>query len=259
MIKGGLVSVTFRQKSPRQVIQLVRQAGLEGIEWGGDIHVPHGDINLAREVKSMTLDAGLRLTSYGSYYRVGESENLGLSFHSVCDTAAALGVPYIRVWAGQTGSADADDETRKRVIEDSRRIADIAATAEMRISYEYHQDTLTDTNESAFRLLKEVQHPAVMTHWQPPNNQSVEYCLQGLRNILARCPILHVFSWKFENGDRERMPLSYGEEAWMHYLSVVHKAGGYYDALIEFVRDDSDKQFLEDAKTLTSWLNQLDE
>jgi hypothetical protein len=44
MIQTGLVSITFRQLSPPAIIDLVRQAGLEGIEWGGDVHVPHGDL-----------------------------------------------------------------------------------------------------------------------------------------------------------------------------------------------------------------------
>jgi len=70
MIFPGLVSITFRKLSPEQIIELVRKAGLSGIEWGGDIHVPHGDIARAKEVKSMTKEAGLRVAVYGSYYHL---------------------------------------------------------------------------------------------------------------------------------------------------------------------------------------------
>ena len=42
MIYPGLVSVTFRKLSPEEIVQLVVSSGLKGIEWGGDIHLPHG-------------------------------------------------------------------------------------------------------------------------------------------------------------------------------------------------------------------------
>ena len=39
MLNTGLVSVTFRDKTPEEIISTVKQCGLEGIEWGGDVHV----------------------------------------------------------------------------------------------------------------------------------------------------------------------------------------------------------------------------
>jgi 3-dehydroshikimate dehydratase len=44
MIHPGLVSVTFRKLTPVEVAGLVKKGGLKSIEWGGDIHVPHGDL-----------------------------------------------------------------------------------------------------------------------------------------------------------------------------------------------------------------------
>ena len=35
MLNTGLVSVTFRDKTPEEIISTVKQCGLEGIEWGG--------------------------------------------------------------------------------------------------------------------------------------------------------------------------------------------------------------------------------
>ena len=109
MIRGGLVSITFRKLSPRAIIDLVTRANLIGIEWGGDVHVPHGEIRVTRDVAQMTRDAGLLVASYGSYYRVGVSEADGLAFARVLESAIALGAPTLRVWAGNRGSADADE------------------------------------------------------------------------------------------------------------------------------------------------------
>ncbi len=44
MIKSGLVSITFRQLTCEQIVDLVSKAKLDAIEWGGDIHVPHDNM-----------------------------------------------------------------------------------------------------------------------------------------------------------------------------------------------------------------------
>ena len=49
-MKTGLVSVTFRELASREIVALVANAGLDGIEWGGDVHVPHGELSTARQV-----------------------------------------------------------------------------------------------------------------------------------------------------------------------------------------------------------------
>jgi len=54
MIVPGWVSITFRSLTAERIIALVRQAGLSAIEWGGDIHVRHGDTGRAREVRRLT-------------------------------------------------------------------------------------------------------------------------------------------------------------------------------------------------------------
>ncbi len=65
MFLPGLVSITFRQLTAAEIIALMTQAGLAAIEWGGDIHVPHGDEAQARAVARMGADAGLHVAAYG--------------------------------------------------------------------------------------------------------------------------------------------------------------------------------------------------
>ncbi|MHC4505194.1 MAG: sugar phosphate isomerase/epimerase family protein, partial [Planctomycetota bacterium] len=110
MIRSGLTSITFRKLSPEEIVRLTAEAGLDGIEWGGDVHVPPGEVDTARRVASMTSEAGLAVSSYGSYYRVGHDEP-GL-FAPVLETAIALGAPIIRVWAGRVASREADEAYR---------------------------------------------------------------------------------------------------------------------------------------------------
>ncbi|MFP3607479.1 hypothetical protein, partial [Paraburkholderia sp. SIMBA_053] len=91
-----LCSVTFRSLSAERVIELAAEARLEVIEWGADSHVLAGDVEQAARVARLTTDAGLVSCSYGSYFRAGADE----SITPVLDTAEALGVDRVRVWAG---------------------------------------------------------------------------------------------------------------------------------------------------------------
>ncbi|MFL7793458.1 MAG: sugar phosphate isomerase/epimerase family protein [Anaerolineae bacterium] len=249
MIHSGLVSITFRQLSPREIVDLVVKAGLEGIEWGGDIHVPHGDLLRAREVRRMTQEAGLAVAAYGSYYRVERDDPV--PFDSVLATAVELGTPAVRVWAGTRGSAEADAAYRAEVIDLSRRIADMAAGAGVTVAYEFHDGTLTDTNTSARDLLEAVAHENVKSYWQPPRGSAVAYNLDGLDAVLPWLLHAHVFSW---GATGERLPLADGEMGWMQYLRKIASSGRDHFAMLEFVQDDAPESFLRDAITLKQWL-----
>jgi sugar phosphate isomerase/epimerase len=252
MIHTGLVSITFRELEPRHIVDLVRQAGLHAIEWGGDVHVPHGDEIHARNVRQMTLDAGIKMPSYGSYYRVGHGEPV--AFEAIVGTAIALGTPLIRVWAGKRGSEEADDDYWDQVVDDSRRIADLAEQSGLSIAYEFHGNTLTDTYASAQKLLERVDHPAVKSYWQRPGGQTVKQNLAGLDGILPWLTNVHVnYSQGDDEGEVARRPLADGAEAWQQYFEKIATADRIHYAMIEFVRDDAPEQFLEDAETLKEW------
>ena len=251
MIKSGLVSITFRKLSPKEIVALVAKAGLDGIEWGGDIHVPHGETKRADEVRKMTLDAGLTVAAYGSYYKVGHEED-SVPFEAVVASAVELGAPTIRVWAGAKGSADADDEYRSLIASESRRIADIAATEDITVSYEFHGNTLTDTNESTVKLLEEVANDNIRTYWQPPSKREPDLCLEGLRAVAPRLTNVHAYYWDKTTG--EHLTLAEGEDDWKRYLPVVAALDGEHYVMLEFVKDNSPEVFLKDAATLKSWL-----
>jgi len=201
----------------------------------------------------MTAEEGLHVAAYDSYYRVAGSEQDGLSFETVLETAVELGAPTIRVWAGAIGSAKADEAHWQRVVEDSRRLAELAAAEHISVSYEYHADTLTDTNESAQRLLRDVNHPNLFTFWQPPNEKDLSYCLAGLDAILPKLTNVHVFhSWPTA---RNRCPLVDGQQRWEQFLGIINAVPENHFASLEFVCDDNPEWFRRDAQTLKTWLS----
>ncbi|MEZ4706385.1 MAG: TIM barrel protein [Caldilineaceae bacterium] len=253
MFIPGLVSITFRQLTPAEIVALVVQAGLSAIEWGGDVHVPHGDLAAARAVRQMTIDAGLQAAAYGSYYRVSHAETG--PFEAVLESAVELGAPSVRVWAGRQGSDIADEAYWAQVIADSQRIADQAAAVGIRIDYEFHGNTLTDTNEAAAQLLTRVAHANVKTYWQPPRYSALEYNLAGLDAVQSWLQNIHAFTWHRQTG--ERCALADGAGDWRQYLAKVAAATPAQMKryiLIEFVQNDEPANFLADAQTLRTWL-----
>lgn len=252
MIHPGLVSVTFRALPPAQVVALVRQAGLRGIEWGGDIHVPPGNATRARETRELTLEAGLSVAAYASYYRAGQSEADGVPFAHVLETALELGAPTVRVWAGATASEAASAELRARIAADLRRIATLGAAAHVSVSLEFHNGTLADTADSTRRLFDEVNHPNLFTYWQPPLDRDTADCMADLRSLLPRVTNVHVFHWR--PGSTTRLPLADGAARWHDFLDIAAEAPGDRYAMLEFVERDAPECFLRDAATLKSWL-----
>ncbi len=255
MIESGIVSVTFRDLSPERVIGLTAAAGLNGIEWGGDIHVPSTDPRRAREIGRQTRDAGLKIFSYGSYYRAGDSDPRAPDFEPVLETALALEAPWIRVWAGWKGSDEADPSYRAGVVSDAVRIAELAEPSGIRIAWEFHRNTLTDTRESTRALLREASHPNLYTHWQPPCGWTDEEALRSLLEVRDRLAHIHVFHWGDEAGDRRA--LAEGETRWRRFLRAAAESPRDHAALMEFVPEDDEAAFLRDAAVLRRWLAEL--
>ena len=203
-IRTGLTSVTFRALSISKIVQLAAAAGLNGIEWGGDIHVPAGDIQSAVFALQETEKAGLEVLSYGSYYHGLPEED----FSPVLESAKALQAPMIRVWAGTLPFEDCPEETFQQLVLAFQHAADLAKPFGIDISFEYHRGTLTQTKEGALALLKAVNRENVFCYWQPNPDISREEQLSELDALGSSVSNLHVFCW---TGNNERHPLFEGE------------------------------------------------
>lgn len=262
VIRPGLVSITFRQKTAEGVCRLAADNGLRCIEWGGDVHVPPGDTDAARRVARLSDDHGLEVAAYGSYFRLGVHDRD--AFDPVVASASTLGAPRIRVWCGERGSAEHDHADRQRVVEAGRDAAERAAAAGLTVVAEWHGNTLTDTADSATRLLREIDHPRFKTYWQPPQGMPPDDCQNDLAAALPWCVGVHVFHWRKPAADApvDRRPLDEGAAVWPGYLDAARNAGGLaaeepLDAMIEFVRGDEPTRLAHDARALRGWIEAL--
>ena len=259
-MKTGLCSVTFRALSIPEITELIRKAGLDSVEWGGDIHVPHGNIAAAQLARKATADAGLETSSYGSYYSPLDAEGNPEDFTPILETVLELGADTIRIWAGRFDSEKTSAEYRSALVDETVRISTRAEKQGIKVAFEFHAGTLTDTNESADKLYQEINHPNLYAYWQPPYwVDDRDYHFQGQETLNSRTLTLHVFHWMFHSARKgawidkiERCSLLDGESEWRRYLTFAAENTHY--ALLEFVLNDDPEQFLKDARTLKQWL-----
>ena len=259
---AGLVSVTFRALSAESVLDLAVRCGLRTIEWGGDVHVPHGDLGRAAAVGAHTRSRGLAVASYGSYYRFDDVVGIDAtdasdapSLDPVLDTAVALGAPVVRVWAGRRASAACPASDRDRIVQYARQAGDRAAARGLTLAFEYHANTLTDTAASARALLDAIDHRQVRSLWQPSHRIDRDANTRALNDILPWLVGVHMFHWG-SGGFRDRLSLAAGAADVAEWLAVLRSAApnDRIPVMLEFVPGDDPEQLRRDAATLTELL-----
>jgi len=253
IFRSGLVSITFRQLSVREIVDLVRQAGQAGIEWGGDLHVPPGDPSKAEEVRRMTEEAGLEVAAYGSYYRCGSQEPDEPPFEKVLQTAVQLKAPSIRVWAGRKSPAQHTEAEFAEVREDFERICRMARRENIEVATEFHRNTLTETRESTRALFQGISPEEAKSLWQPHVGQSVEDRLDSMDDVADRLLNIHVFQWG-PGGGGDRRPLEEGREEWTKYFEKISRDGRPRWALMEFVDQNDPENYLRDGAILNEMI-----
>ena len=241
MNRSGLVSISFRALLPEEIVKISKDAGLAFIEWGSDVHAKPSDRERLSYIKRLTEDAGLKISSYGSYFKLTENDLAELP--SYIDAAKVLGTGIIRIWCGNKNYTDMTEEEREALIEEARRAAKIAEDAGVKLCMECHNNTFTNCLEGAIRLMESVNSPAFRMYWQPNQFRTFqENCLYA-EKMAKYTEVIHVFNWE----GREMYPLSDGIEVWKKYLS-------YFDEniplLLEFMPDNLPETLPREAEAL---------
>jgi sugar phosphate isomerase/epimerase len=258
-ITPGLCSITFRTLSSEEVIDVASRAGVQGIEWGADVHAPPGGGAAITALGARTRDAGLTVVSYGSYLGMAPSNDEQIG--GALDSAEALGAPMIRIWAELGVTSASPSVERLRVTERTAALTDHVVARGMVPTLEFHPGTLTETARSTNELLDAVGRPELRTHWQPDPALSPATALAELADVTDHLAHLHVFAWGSQ-GIEDRRALTDGGAVWAPGLQLADREGapvpgGRY-ALCEYVRDDDPQQLVADVRVLRSWIDDID-
>ena len=247
--KKGLVSISFRSKSVEEIALAASEAGLEAIEWGGDVHVPHGDTEAAKNAAEICKKYGLSIPHYGSYYKMGYSDPA--MFEGVLECARILGAPIIRVWAGLGIHPDTlPREDYERIVDDARRICDMAG--DIIVATECHSDSITEHYEYALKLFEDVGRDNFKTFWQPNQHHGFEYDLLAAKALLPYTVGVHVFNWFGEKPDK--YPLDRNPEKWQAYMEILKAKELNY--MLEFMPDDKIETLPREAQALDTFIKE---
>lgn len=274
--RTGLCSVTLREQSTAEVLRLAAAAGLARIEWGSDHHAPPPVLHTTRAETERSLEslralgeathqAGLSVSSYGSYHRAGVSDPEEIT--TLLAAATALGAPRIRVWAGNQPTlpasasavahlateAPATTETWVRVSRSLASLCDQAADRDLEVALEFHPNTLTDTAAGTRELLERADRANLSSYWQPQPGQPAEAALADLKSLSTKVSAVHVFSWW---PTIERLRLSARADLWEPALAYVARQLPEADLLLEFVPHDDPALLAPEAQTLRRWVEQ---
>lgn len=213
----GLVSISFRKLSPRQIIDAVRENGLSVIEWGSDVHAPCSDKAAIDGIVRDMKESGVYCSSYGTYFRLGVTPISELEGHIAA--AKALGTDILRIWCGNLGYSELTAEQKAHIQSEGRKAADVAKKHGVTLCLECHNGTYTDCVEGALEILGAVGSEHFQMYWQPNQFKSVESNIEYAKAVADRTKVIHVFNWE----GKEKYPLSLATETWKKYLGCFSK------------------------------------
>lgn len=242
-LNAGLVSISFRRHSAGEILAAASEAGLSFIEWGSDVHAPHEKI---ASVAEATEAAGLSVSSYGTYFRLGDEPVEALERY--LEDAVRLGAGIVRIWAGHTGYDAFSPEMRTALLKDCAAAARMAEKAGVTLCFECHPNTYTDCLEGALKLMEAAASANVGMYWQPNQYHDEEWNIAYAKGVSRYVKAVHVFNWSLSSGgDLEKRTLSEAENTWLRYLRELPAEAV---KLLEFMPDDSIGSLYTEAAAL---------
>lgn len=243
--KLGLCSVTFRKKSAEEVVEIAKKVGVAYIEWGGDIHVK--TVEDARTAKALCDNAGIKISSYGSYFNsLDYNED---KWVSVCEIASALGASSVRIWLGKKDSEKTDEYEYLTLLENTKKMCDIALKYALTVSPECHDNTFNNNTDAFLKINRDLQKANFRTYFQSRYCR-MQYDLDRIERTFDFIENVHV---SYRDLKKEQL----FKEIDIYYLDKLLKR--LIDknfcgvVMVEFVDFDSEKVFYRNIRKLKKY------
>lgn len=237
----GLVSVSFRQNTPEEIVEAVKDSGLSFIEWGSDVHAPCQNPDRLREISGLQREYNIKCSSYGTYFRLGQTPIDCLEDHIAA--ARVLGTDILRLWCGVKSGENYTEEEKNYLFEQCGIAEKMARDAGVTLCTECHAGTFTERLDDALLLMRKINSPHFRSYWQPFQTKTTDDNLIYAERIAPYAEHIHVFQWK----GSERFPLDSGIDEWRAYLA---KFDTTRTLLLEFMPDDNISTLKREAEAL---------
>jgi len=237
----GFTSTTFKGLAPEEIIALAAQAKADCIEWS-DLHIFCPE--KAKEVKTLCDAAGIQCCSLGSYYHVGDADRS--RWEHICQTAAAMGAGFIRVWLGRRGSDQTSEKEYAALLLDAKHMARAAKSHGLFVAAEAHPNTYNDCCETSLRFLKQLDDPDFGTYFQSLyKDMSCD-----LDRLSKTWPWLRAVHVSFSEVQRNRRFMPKEDDCVERVVQVLRKREFGGPVLLEFCKSGNPQAFLKDMERL---------
>lgn len=243
-LKIGVASVTFRNKSMSEVVEIAKKAGVSYIEWGSDVHVQTAED--AKKARELCDKNGITICSYGSYYRVGSRERE--NWEQLCKNAEIMGASSVRVWLGSKDSEKTEEDEYKNLLEDLTHICNTAEKYNLLVCPECHDKTFNNNTSAIIRLKKDLNKDNFRTYFQS-RYLRFDYDMDRIEKTFRFIENVHVSyrdlirEQRFGKKDRLYIDKILKKLSEMNFSGVV---------MVEFTKGAKEKNFIKDVEKLKS-------
>ncbi len=244
-LKIGVASVTFRNKSAVQVVEIAKKAGVNYIEWGGDVHVTNTEE--ARIIKSVCDNEEIKICSYGSYYRVGCGDKS--KWEEICRIAKAMNAPSVRVWLGEKGSGETTQAEYNCILDDLKSICSVAQKYNLLVCPECHDNTYNDNTDAFLKIRNELKADNFKTYFQS-RYFKFDYDIDRIERTFDFIENVHVSyrdlvkEQRFKKKDKYYLDKLLKKLLEMNYGGII---------LVEFTKGSKEKSFIKDVNRLKTY------
>ena len=243
--KLGLCSVTFRKKTAEDVVTLSKKAGISFIEWGGDVHVK--TLDDAQKVKTLCDRAGIKISSYGSYFNSAVYDEG--KWRDTCEITKEMGAEAIRIWLGKKNSQVTSDKEYNLLLENTKKMCDIAAEYGLLVCPECHDNTFNNNTDAILRFIGDLQSDNFRTYFQSRYFR-MEYDLDRIDRTYDYIKDVHV---SYRDLKREQL-FRKKDKSYLDTLLKKLKEKSFDGiVMIEFVSGSNEKSFLSDTEKLKAY------
>ncbi|MBQ9850356.1 MAG: TIM barrel protein [Clostridia bacterium] len=195
----GFTSTTFLNiKSLEKIVKIAVDCGADCIEWGGNLHVTSPEE--AKKAKELCSAAKIKISSYGSYYRVGSADSQ--EWKRICEIASAMGAPAVRVWLGNSDSEKTDAADYDAIVSDAKAMCAVAAEYGISVCCECHGNTYNNNTDAFLKIRSDIGADNFRTYFQSRYCRR-EYDLDRIERTLPFTELVHI---SYSEQRREQFP-----------------------------------------------------
>lgn len=244
-LKIGVASVTFRNKTSAQVVDICKNADVHFIEWGGDVHVK--TLEDALFVKRLCDENNIKICSYGSYYRTGCGDEG--KWEDTLKIASTMGASSVRIWLGRKNSEDYSENEYEALKKEMLYLCQKAKEYNILVCPECHDNTFNNNTSSILRLIKDVSCDNFKTYFQS-RYFKFNYDMDRIEKTYAYIENFHVSYRDLKREQRFRKKdKAYLDKLLKKFISLDFDG----IVIIEFTSGSKEKNFIKDVSKLKTY------